>query len=873
MISVIVCSIDSAKYNNVVNNYSELLATEQFEIIGIHDATSLCEGYNRGIQRSKGSTLIFSHDDIEIISPDFVQKIENHLSEFDIVGVAGTTLLTGGNWVRTGKGYIHGLVTHRRKDDNGYNISVYDDSESTVGSVHALDGLFFAVNRNVVDMLRFDEETFDGFHLYDLDFTFSAHLAGYKLAICNDIAIIHDSEGSYNESWRHYRAKFNAKYADQLIHNRKLIYNNKLIQAIDVVAVQDKEGVLRFYSSFGKAESRIPAKEAFKKISAFVKDGQMREAIHFYESIDYKHNLDPEILYALCVACCQKGMLSEAELYINSLLKKRPEHAVGWAQLGLIYEQTGRIDPATECFTRATRLEPREHALYKKLSDLLFKQGLVDKAKSVYAEGLVQHSRNLFKMAFLGEAAVRARDALVAEPDNASALHILASAQRAQGKVSEAEDNYRKALKIKYSASVHSDLLLCLNYINNRSLDDIFIDHKQWESLNRNISQPCEHHTNKPNINRRLRVGYISPDFRQGPVSNFFQPILENHDNDSLETICYDSGIRPVDIVTDSLRSATDVWRDIRGISDEALFQLIQNDAIDILVDLAGHTPGNRLSVFLRKPAPVQATYLGYVNTTGIAAMDYRLVDSVTDPESTNQKYSEELVRLKRGLGCYRAPDEVPDVVPPPALQNDRITFGSLNNLTKMNNAVIELWARVLHANPLSVILICRSRLVDPETRLFVLKSFSKVGINEERVLLIWEHPSEGHWVAFNKIDIMLDAFPWNAHTTACECLWMGVPIVTLKGDRHSARLCASMLHQVGLPELIADTSDEFVDIACNLANNLDVLADMRKHMREKVRTSPLCDAVTFTRELEKVYRKMWKTWCTNGKRDASLRL
>lgn len=215
MISVIICSVDDEKYNKIVENYSMLLAGEAFEIIGIHDATSLCEGYNRGIQRSTGGILIFSHDDVEILSLDFANRLKSHLSTFDIVGVAGTTLLTGGGWTNAGTGYIHGKVVHYRKVSDDYVIYINGNEQSVVENAHALDGLFFAAKRCVVENIQFDEKMFDGFHLYDLDFTFSAYLAGYKLAVCNDIAIVHYSEGAYDENWDYYREKFLTKFVPQ----------------------------------------------------------------------------------------------------------------------------------------------------------------------------------------------------------------------------------------------------------------------------------------------------------------------------------------------------------------------------------------------------------------------------------------------------------------------------------------------------------------------------------------------------------------------------------------------------------------------------------------------------------------------------------
>lgn len=243
MISIIICSIDNAKFEKVTDNYSRLLAGEEFEIIGIHDAKSLCEGYNRGIGRSTGSILIFSHDDIEILSLDFKQKLKQHLSNHDIIGVAGTSLLVSGNWAGAGKPDIHGQVAHWIPQTGEYAIAVYDNSAPVIENIQALDGCFYAVNRNVTQQIKYDEKTFDGFHHYDLDFTFSAYLANFRLAVCNDIALVHHSMGKFDATWEEYQRRFLKKYEAVLRYHRSL----KPLHG--TVVVKTKEQVLSFWSS------------------------------------------------------------------------------------------------------------------------------------------------------------------------------------------------------------------------------------------------------------------------------------------------------------------------------------------------------------------------------------------------------------------------------------------------------------------------------------------------------------------------------------------------------------------------------------------------------------------------------------------------
>jgi predicted O-linked N-acetylglucosamine transferase (SPINDLY family) len=602
--------------------------------------------------------------------------------------------------------------------------------------------------------------------------------------------------------------------------------------------------------------------EVLDRIQDLIKSGRLNEAIGVCESLEKQRDLNPQVWYVLGMACWRDGMYREAEQYINRLLRSNPGHAVGWAQMGLIHEQAGRNREAADCFIKSIRLAPDEYSLYRKLESLLSIQGRKEEARRIHAEGLIRYSRILFTKGQLGKAFQTACDSLDVEPDNAAALTVIAAVQRAQGKPAHAEVNYRKALDNRYSPALHSDLLLCLNYIPGRSMDDIYREHRCWESMQSPVRPARMKHANDPDPGRRLRIGYVSPDLRESPVSYFFRPLIQNHDKTSFEIICYDTSSRPADTVTGSMRSAASRWRTVQGLDDAGLFEQIKRDGVDILVDLAGHTPGNSLTVFLRRPAPLQVTYLGYANTTGISTMDYRFTDSVTDPEGTSQKYREKLVRMKAGLACYSPPQNVPDVVPPPVTGNGYVTFGSLNNLAKINDHVIDLWARVLRTIPSARMIVFRGRLVDPDTRRHLLERFTGAGIAEDRISLAWRHPSGSHWEVFNQIDIMLDTFPWNAHTIACESLWMGVPVITLKGDRHSARLCASVLTQAGLAGLVANTRDEFIDIACDLSGSPGKLAEMRIQMRGKIAASPLCDAITFARGVEAEYRKIWESWC-----------
>ncbi len=323
------------------------------------------------------------------------------------------------------------------------------------------------------------------------------------------------------------------------------------------------------------------------------------------------------------------------------------------------------------------------------------------------------------------------------------------------------------------------------------------------------------------------------------------------------------------DEVTSRIQARADHWYSILGKSEADIAAQIRKDKIDILVDLTGHTGGNSLLVFARKPAPVQVTWLGYPNTTGLSTMDYRLTDAIADPVGeADRLHSEELVRMEQGFLCYQADESAPGVVQPPCLEKGHITFGNFNDLAKTNQKVVELWAKILHAVPGSHLLMKAKQLADEKVKANYLAMFSKEGVAQDRIDLQGRMPDkEDHLALYNSVDIGLDPFPYNGTTTTCEALWMGVPVVTLLGDRHAGRVGASILQRLGLEELVADSIEEYLLKARKLAGDRDRLKVMRSILRERMQRSELMDSHNFTRELEKVYHRMWQRWC-EGKRD-----
>jgi predicted O-linked N-acetylglucosamine transferase (SPINDLY family) len=353
---------------------------------------------------------------------------------------------------------------------------------------------------------------------------------------------------------------------------------------------------------------------------------------------------------------------------------------------------------------------------------------------------------------------------------------------------------------------------------------------------------------------QRLRVGYVSPDFRQHPLIRYFEPVLANHDPARVEAICYAAVARP-DAVTARLQKLAHGWRWITRMTDAEAAQCIHEDRIDILVDLTGHSSNNRLGILALRPASVQATWLGYLNTTGLDTVAYRLTDDFLDPPGQPIRDTEELLRLPGGMCCFAPPLDAPVVVPLPALRKGHLTFGCLQQLFKLNARVFDLWSDVLKALPDAKLLILRDSLTTTaQDRL--RRQFSKRGIGEDRLDLRQGPRTEVYLDVYNEIDVCLDTFPCTGGVTTCESLWMGVPVLTLCGARPLGRNSAALLNRVGLKEWIVLTPEEYLTVARSLSGGLEQLAQLREGLRDHVRAT-LCDGKAFTRQLEDVYLKI----------------
>jgi protein O-GlcNAc transferase len=411
----------------------------------------------------------------------------------------------------------------------------------------------------------------------------------------------------------------------------------------------------------------------------------------------------------------------------------------------------------------------------------------------------------------------------------------------------------------------HSNLLFAMNYHPRMDAGTVKQEAIEW---NRQHAEPMRKyvrsHSNTRDPDRRLRIGYVSSDLNAHPVGKFVLPLLAHHDTSQLEIFAY-AQVRMEDEVTHRLRACTNSWRNITGLSDIQAADLIHRDEIDILVDLAGHTAGHRLLVFACKPAPVQVSYLGYPATTGLRTMDYRLTDSLADPPGMTETYfTEHLIRLPSTAWCYQAPVDMPIIHALPAARNGYITFGSLNNFTKVNVVHANRWAQILHRVPDSRLLLKAVALNSQSARQRMVQMMSASGIAPDRLELRGSVPIAEHLAFYNRIDIALDTYPYHGTTTTCEALWMGVPVVTLAGPSHVSRVGVSLLSAVGLSQLIAFDSEQYIQIAVELAGDRNRLFHLQDSLRSGLQQSPLMDVTTFARAVETAYRDMWRRWCAS---------
>jgi len=605
--------------------------------------------------------------------------------------------------------------------------------------------------------------------------------------------------------------------------------------------------------------------------------GKLDEAITAYQEALYLKMRDVRIMNNLGLIFQKKSLIDRAMVYYRKALEVDPDCAETHYNLGNALRETNNLDQAMAEYQKAIHINPKYAEALNNLGLVFYKKTQFKEAESFYRKAL-QRNPNLFEAynnlgnllkdtGHADEAAGYYHKVLELNPEFAGVYNNIGTVLKDQGKIQEAEKYYRKAIELAPESSYYSNLLLLMNYSSRYDMYTVFHEHLEFaERFAEPLVSAILPHTNDRSPSRRLKIGYISPDFRRHSVNYFIEPVLTSHNHDRFEIFCYSDVLVP-DSCTQRIQECADQWRDIAGISNEKTAEQIRNDRIDILVDLAGHTGYNRILLFACKPAPVQVSWLGYPNTTGLSTIDYRIVDRYTDfPGSTEQFYTEKLFRMPETFLCYQPDRETPEVGTSPFLNSGRITFGSFNNFAKETPDVLGLWAMILRNIPDSGLILKARSFVDRRTCDEVLRMFASHGIDSDRIeLLSLEASFSGHLGIYNRIDIGLDTFPYNGTTTTCEALWMGVPVITLAGNTHASRVGASVLTNVGIADLIAATPDEYVQNAVKLAVDIERLRSLREELRNMMKRSPLIDAGRFTGELEKFYRMVWESWCSSS--------
>jgi protein O-GlcNAc transferase len=452
------------------------------------------------------------------------------------------------------------------------------------------------------------------------------------------------------------------------------------------------------------------------------------------------------------------------------------------------------------------------------------------------------------------EACQRFEQALELQPDDLDALLGLVDALRDLGRIDATIPVLHRALAVQENPDLRSVLVTWMPYAPGYTDAQILAECGAWEQHHALHLAPAAARPGARAAGQRLRIGYVSPHFCKHVSQLFVPPLLSNHDHGAVE-VCLYSDVRTPDAETEYLRAFADVWRDVAGWSDARLAEQVQADGIDILVNLTMHSKENRLLLFARKPAPVQLCWLAYPGTTGLGAMDYRVTDPHLDPPGTDLSvYRERSLYLPDTFWCY-APRETPEVNALPALQRGHITFGSLNNFIKVNAPLLELWAELLHAVPRARLLLL-APLGDFRTR--VSNLLERQGVARERVSFVDRQLRSDYLATYHEIDLGLDPFPCTGHTTSFDAAWMGVPVVTLRGQTVIGRAGVTVAKNLGLPELIADTPEEYLRIAIGLSSDLARLAELRAVLRPRMQASPLVDGPRFARNMEALYRVAW---------------
>ena len=547
-----------------------------------------------------------------------------------------------------------------------------------------------------------------------------------------------------------------------------------------------------------------------------------------------------------------------------------PAHPTAHFRLAMGLAALGDTEGAIQSFRAALALDPANPYANFNLGNLLYRRGELGEAerclrraielKAEFPDAYAVLAETLRRLWKLGEAETTLRRAIEIDPGFLPSYRILGEVLRSQSRAEEAVEVLAAGRKLDHGGfALESAELFTLNFSENILPDELFARHKAFGARLEKAYRPAfEPFRNARDPDRRLRVGYVSGDFSFHPVSLFLIPVLERHDRSAYEIYCY-SVADKADDVTRQISERADVWRPLGPRPAAELAETMNRDMIDVLVDLSGHTGIFALEAFALRPAPVQATWLGYMNTTGLTRIDYRLCDAYTDPPGEAERLHTEIpLRLPHAQWCYRPSLLVEPAPEPPVRRNGFVTFGSFNQVSKLSPATHKLWAEILGRLPDSRLVV--ASVPDGYAKESLLRNLA--GVSPSRVAFLPYVAFEEYFRRFNDADIALDSMPYSGCSTTVDTLWMGVPVITLPGATSVSRSTASILSALGLTQWIASSPDEYVRRAVKLAQDPPALYGLP--LRERMRASPLMDEVRFTRDLEAAFRGMWRAWCSS---------
>ncbi|MGO9512639.1 MAG: tetratricopeptide repeat protein [Steroidobacteraceae bacterium] len=597
--------------------------------------------------------------------------------------------------------------------------------------------------------------------------------------------------------------------------------------------------------------------------------GDLAQAIHLLRRALSLEPLVASHAINLGIALCQQRDFPAAESLLRETLAREPNHAEAAFNLGNVLRGLGRSREALQQYQNAVALRP-DHAealnnlgnVHMELGDFRSAMAAFDAAllaRPDYVVALNNAGCLLRKLGQSDAAEDVLRRGLRIDPHYAALYDNLGNVLKDAGELAEAIDCYRKALDIDpENAATHSNLAYALSFQSLRA-QPLLDECARWNARFAAPLRPrLTAHPRDASPTRRLKIGYVSPDFRDHCQSLFTVPLFAHHDHSGFEIFCYSSVARP-DEYTRRIAGYADVWRDVRPLDDAALCELIGEDRIDVLVDLTMHMAGGRPLVFARKPAPIQIAWLAYPGTTGISAIEYRLSDPRLDPDGFDNHYSERTLRLPDTFWCYDPLTDPPEVNPLPAIERGYLTLGCLNNPCKLTDDTLQLWGGLMRELPQARLLLMAPA---GRHRRRLLQRLEAQDIAAQRVSFVEFRPRAQYLHSYHDIDFGLDTFPYNGHTTSLDALWMGVPIVTRVGQTSVGRGGLSQLFHVGLLELAAESDAAFVSKASALANDIARLATLRRELRSRLERSPLMDGARFARNIEEAYRQVWAAYC-----------